>query len=188
MDTSDIFELLKYIIPSVVIFIGTYFIMQNFFENQWKERGYEVKAKELELKNKEITERNRIVLPIKLQAYERLIIFLERISPNSSLQRVRLPGMSASDLQLALITNIRAEFEHNTAQQLYISKDAWQLVKTVKEEMIKLYNLIGANIAKEASGLDYSKAILEYLLNSEKDLPTDTAIKFLKQDAAKYLD
>ncbi|MEZ5009245.1 MAG: hypothetical protein R2728_14240 [Chitinophagales bacterium] len=187
MYTNQILELLKYIIPSIVIFAGTYLIMSNFFTNQWKEKSFEMKGKELELKNKELAERNKVVLPIKLQAYERLIIFLERINPNSSIQRVRQPGMTANDLQLALVSNIRAEFEHNTAQQLYISIEAWQLVKTVKEEMIKLYNLIGSNMPKDAMALDYSRAILEYLLNTDKDLPTDTAIKFLKDDAAKFL-
>ena len=177
---ADILEIIKYIVPSIVVFGGIYFIMSSFFENQWKQKAYGLKEKEAEQKNK-------VVLPIRLQAYERLIIFLERINPNSSLQRVRRAGMTSSDLQLALISNIRSEFEHNMAQQLYLSEDAWQLIKTVKEEMIKLYNLVGANLPQEASELDYSKAILDYLLNSNKDLPTDVAIKFLKEDAAKYL-
>lgn len=178
---NEILELLKYIVPSVVIFAGTYYIMKNFFENQWKEKHYALKEKELE-------EKNKVVLPIKLQAYERLILFLERMSPNSSLHRVRMPGMSASDLQLALSQNIRAEFEHNAAQQLYLSNEAWQMIKTVKEEMVKLYNLIGSKMPEGATELDFSRAILEYVMNSPNDLPTDTAIKFLKQDAAKYLD
>ncbi len=177
---ADLLELLKYIVPSIIIFVGTYFIMNNFFETQWKQKAYDLKKKKLEQKSK-------IILPIRLQAYERIIIFLERINPNSSLQRLRRTGMSSSDLQLALVANIRSEFEHNMAQQLYLSEDAWQIVKTVKEEMIKLYNLVGANLPQEATELDYSRAILDYLLNSEKDIPTDVAIKFLKGDAAKYL-
>jgi hypothetical protein len=177
---SEVFDLLKYVIPSVVVFGGTYYIMSNFFENIWKDKFYASKDKELEL-------RFGVILPIRLQAYERLVIFLERINPNSSLHRVRMMGMSASDLQLALVANIRSEFEHNMAQQLYVSEDAWKMVKTVKEEMVKLYNIIGSQMPNNASELDYSKAILEYLMTSGKESPTTVAIQFLKQDAAKYL-
>jgi len=95
--------------------------------------------------------------------------------------------MSASDLQLTLVANIRSEYEHNMAQQLYVSEESWQIVKTVKEEMVKLYNLIGSKMPENATELDYSKAILEYLMHSGKEAPTTIAIQFLKKDAAKYL-
>ena len=124
------FDFLKYVIPSIVVLAGVYFIMNSFFENEWKRKAQDVRAKEQDSKLK-------ILLPIRLQAYERLILFLERINPNSSLARVRKPGMTSSDIQLALVQNIRDEFEHNMVQQLYVSEDAWQMIKTVKEEMIK---------------------------------------------------
>jgi len=180
MDFSPLLEIAKYILPSLIVLGGVYFIMDNFFENEQNRRHFETEGK----KN---VEQQKVIIPIKLQAYERLILFLERINPNSSLHRVRQPGMSSSDLQLALISNIRSEYEHNVAQQLYVSEDAWQLVKTVKEEMVKLYHLIGGQLPKDATELDYSRAIFDYLMNSSKDLPTDTAIKFLKQDASRLL-
>lgn len=181
METNGLLEVAKYVLPSIVVLAGVYFIMNNFFENEWRRRSIDQQAKAEE-------ERLKIITPIKLQAYERLILFLERINPNSSLHRVRQQGMSSSDLQLALIGNIRTEFEHNMAQQLYVSNDAWKLIKSVKEEMIKFYNLIGSKMPKEATELDYSRAILDYLMNSSKDLPTETAITFLKQDAARILN
>jgi hypothetical protein len=181
MDTTGLLEIAKYTLPSIIVLAGVYFIMNNFFENEWRRRSVDQQASVEK-------EKVQITLPIKLQAYERLILFLERINPNSSLHRVRKPGMTSSDLQLALISNIRTEFEHNLAQQLYVSNDAWQLVKSVKEEMIKFYNLLGSKLPKEASEMDYSRAIFDYLMTSNKDLPTDTAIKFLKQDAGRILN
>lgn len=180
MELEGLIELAKYVVPSLVVMAGVYFIMNNFFENEWRRRDVDQRSQVEQ-------ERQKIIIPTKLQAYERLIIFLERINPNSSLHRVRQQGMSSSDLQLGLIRNIRTEFEHNVAQQLYVSDDAWKLIITVKEEMIKFYNLIGSNLPKEATEMDYSRAIFDYMMNSSKDLPTDTAIKFLKQDAAKIL-
>lgn len=180
MDLSGLFELAKYVVPSIIIFVGTYFIMNSFFENEWQRKSFEKKTGE-------DVNRQSLVVPMKLQAYERLILFLERINPNSSLHRVRRPGMSCSDLQLALIRNIREEFEHNLAQQLYVTEGSWTMVKTVKEEMIKFYNILGSKMPQEATEMDFSRAIFDYLMTSEKDLPTETAIKFLKQDAAKLL-
>lgn len=180
MDIHPLLEIAKYVLPSLVVLAGVYFIMNSFFENERNRRLFDMEGKKT-------ANRQKIIVPAKLQAYERLILFLERINPNSALHRVRKPGMTASDLQLALISNIRMEFEHNVAQQLYVSEDAWKLVKSVKEEMVKFYNLLGAQLPKEASELDYSRAIFDYLMNSSKDLPTDTAIKFLKQDAARIL-
>jgi hypothetical protein len=154
--------------------------MNSFFENEFLKRNADQKLSE---KNN----KQEIVLPVKLQAYERLILFLERINPNSSIHRVRKQGMSCADLQLALIRNIREEYEHNLVQQLYVSNDSWTLVKTVKDEMIKFYNLVGTKMPKDATEMDYSRAIFDYLMTADKDMPTDTAIKFLKQEVTKLL-
>lgn len=178
MNANALLELAKYVVPTAISLLGIYLILTNFLDNEWKRRRVEAES----TKEKE---RQKITLPIQLQAYERLILFLERINPNSSLHRVRQAGMSSNDLQLALIRNVRQEYEHNMAQQLYVSPESWQLVKTVKEEMIKFYNLLGSQMPEGATELDFSRAIFDYLMNSDKDLPTDTAINFLKQDASR---
>lgn len=181
MIVKELLELAKYIIPMALALLGVYLLMTNFFQNEWKRRNADTRL------TKE-NERQKVLLPIQLQAYERLILFLERINPNSSLHRLRQKGMSANDLQLALIANIRDEFEHNVVQQLYVSEDAWQLIRSVKEEMVKFYNLLGAQMPDGATELDYSRAIFDYLMNSTSDLPTATAIKYLKQDAGRLFE
>ena len=176
---SDILDILKYTIPSIVALTGMYFMLAAFFDRDEKERNYELR--------KLIHEKNTgIVLPLRLQAYERTILFLERIHPNSILHRVRQPGMSAQDLHLALTRTIREEYEYNLSQQIYLSKEAWAMVTTVKEELVKLINLLSANMPAEASSMDLSRAILDYFIQSEKEVPTQLAINYIKEDVKQF--
>jgi hypothetical protein len=168
-------EILKYVIPTIVALGGMYIMLSAFFDREEKARSFELRKNNLQ-------DNKKISLPLRLQAYERLIVFLERIHPNSILHRVRQPNMSAQDLQLALVRNVREEYEFNVSQQLYVSKEAWAMVKTVKDEMVKLFNLIGSKLPEGANSMDYSRALLDYLIQNNEEAPTDVAINYLKQD------
>lgn len=165
-------EILKYIIPSLLVLLASYLSIYLFLKNETKKKQLEISAS-----TKEIT------LPIRLQAYERIVLFLERISPNSLLIRVSQPGMSAFQLQAALITNIREEFEHNLSQQLYISSIAWEAVKNAKEEIVKIINTSAIKLTEneQASGDDLNRKIFEMIMQMEK-LPTYIAIERVKSE------
>jgi hypothetical protein len=130
--------------------------------------------------------RQKDSLPLKLQAFERLILFLERISPNSLLVRVHRGGMAASQLQQELVSTIRAEFEHNLSQQIYVSEQAWEEVKDGKEEMIRIINNAFSHVGANASGIQMSSQIFEQVLKME-NIPTQKAIDFIKSEARKLL-
>ena len=180
LEKKMIFEVVRYTLPSLLMFIAVFFILEAFLRGQRKEKELDIN---FELKKAAM----KASIPVQLQAYERLILFLERINPQSSIYRVRQNGMSARDLQLAMTRSIREEFEHNMSQQLYISEDAWKLVLQVKDEMIKLCNLIGEQMPEQATSMDYGKGILEYFMNSNKEIPTQIAIDYLRQDAQHLL-
>ena len=74
-----------------------------------------------------------------MRAYERIVLFLERTQPNSILMRQNLTKMNCLQLQTTLLKQIREEFEHNVAQQLYVSREAWALVCNAKESLVKLF-------------------------------------------------
>lgn len=89
---------------------------------------------------------NTTVVPLKIQAYERLVLYLERIRYAVLVKRIFMPGMSRTDLQFALIQNVQDEFEHNLAQRLYISEASWFNVVIVKDEVLKnINNTFGEN-------------------------------------------
>ena len=130
------------------------------------------------------SEEEKIILPLRLQAYERIILFLERISPNNLIMRLNKPDMTSIQLQSLLVKTIRDEFEYNLSQQIYISFTAWELVKNAKEETIKIINMASGRIPDTASPGELAKDILDLAVEKEK-LPVNIAIDEIKKEIQK---
>lgn len=179
-------DILFYFIPAVIVMFGMFTVMKRFLESQqvtlrkFIERDLHLQSAEEKLM------RQRESLPLKLQAYERLVLFLERISPNALLVRVHRGGMAASQLQSELVITVRTEFEHNFSQQIYVSQQAWDEIKDAKEEIIRIINNAFSHVGANASGIQMSSQIFEQVLNME-NLPNQKAIDFLKSEAKKIL-
>jgi len=165
-----VLEILKYVLPALIVFFTTFYIIKKFFENEDKKRKVDI-----------MVENQKTITPIKLQAYERLILFLERISAESLIMRVNKTTMSCRDLQTELLSNIRAEFEHNLSQQIYISSKAWEIIKNAKSNMVKLINQVSDNVDNKAPSIKLSQGILEKVIDIKK-APTFDAIEFLKKE------
>ncbi len=163
-------EILKYTIPSVIVFLTVLIMLRAWSRNEEKRQAREF--------NMHITDD---VLPVRLQAYERIILLLERISPDSMILRVSRPDYSARQFQQELLTHITSEFEHNIAQQTYVSAEAWEKVKMAKNQVINMINSAAAELKPGASGPTLGKLILERLTEL-KSPPSRTAIDFLKQE------
>lgn len=170
-------EILKYTLPGALVVWVTYLMLSSYFKNQ-------LNLKQLELQQQRLDSR----LPLRLQAYERLVLFLERIAPGMLISRLRMDGMSAYDLQFAMITAIRAELEHNITQQVYVSDEVWIRIKAVTEEMISTINRIASDLPKEATAKDLSHRIFQYLAGTQDILPTDHVILSLKREMRELLD
>lgn len=169
-----VLEILKYTLPSVVVFLTAFFVIRLYLRNEQEQAALKMKMSN-----------RKDALPLRLQAYERLTIFLERINANNLIIRVRQPNMTTIDMQRALISNIRAEYEHNLSQQIYVSNEVWRSVNIAKDESIKIINLIAASLPKDASGTELSKRILEYYLKSEELAPTQKSIEIIKAEVRK---
>ena len=170
----EILEILKYILPSLVVFATAYFLIKQFIESEHRNKLIEMK-----MNNQAVNQ--KFVTPIRLQAYERVILLLERISPNSLILRENIPGMTVMQLQSTLVKAIRDEYEHNLSQQVYISKQAWELVKTSKDEMVKLINEAAANIDSNAPSTELARVVFDIIVQTEK-LPLDIAIEVIKNE------
>lgn len=165
-----VLEILKYTIPAGIVFVGVYFVLQSFMDSE---------QRKLELKYK--TDNLKLVAPVKLQAYERMILYLERIQLSNLVMRMHQNGMSAKQLQVSMLQIIRSEFEHNMAQQLYIPSKTWKLIKSAKEESVKIINSSADQLNDDASGLELSRFILE-LVGKVETTPTEIAIEALKTE------
>ena len=175
MQSFDLLEILKYVIPSLITLGGVYWIVKLFIDDENARRNQDINKKLL-------FEQRKVSQPLRLQAYERIIVFLERIHPFSLIQRVYQPNMLVPEFQLELIKNIRIEYEYNLSQQMYINNDAWQMVATAKEETIKLINLFASQMPVETDGIELSKAIFNYYMQTNKEVPVQIAINFVKDD------
>ncbi len=167
---NDILEILKYIVPALVVFGTSYYLLKNFLDNEYKKQLVEARQAH-----------QKVITPIRLQAFERLSIFLERIHPASMVTRIHKQNMTARALQSELLQNIRTEFEHNLSQQIYVSNSTWESVRAAKEETIKIINLASAKVSDGATGIDLMKAILDIITQMEK-IPSQIALENLKKE------
>jgi hypothetical protein len=171
METINILlEIIKYTLPSLIVFFTTHTILKQWKENEEKKGLIELR--------KQTTQQ---INPLRLQAYERAVLFLERISPPNLIMRISKSSVSAGELHTELLNTIRAEFEHNLTQQVYMNTASWEALKRGKEETIKLINISAAKINASEDAVELSKIILETAMQMEK-LPTQLAIDVIKSE------
>ena len=124
---------------------------------------------------------------LQLQAYERLTLLTERISLNSLITRYPNTGLSAKEMKSTLIEAIKAEYEYNITQQVYVSEDAWRAVNNLKEQNIYTINQLATNLPQQANGLDLTKHIIDYLLNNQKGNLNTIVAEILNVEAKKVM-
>ena len=143
--------------------------------------------KEIILLQAELKKRNQeYFLPMRLEAYQRAILLLERIHPNSLVMRFHNPGLPARALQLEMIKSIREEYNHNVAQQLFISTEGWNMIKNSKEDIIKLINAAGDQMNTQSTGLELSSKIFE-MLSQLNQLSSEISVEYLKKEFQNLL-
>lgn len=101
-----------------------------------------------------------IVLPLRLQAYERMALYLERIEPTQLVMRVHANGLSVPQEQNLLLTAIRSEFEHNLSQQIYISNEVWNDICNAKDDIIDIVNVVAEQIEDPMDGQSFAESLL----------------------------
>jgi len=172
MDT--VIDFAKLLVPAGLVLYAMYLVVKTFLAKDFEKRVVELRTKNQET-----------VLPIRLQAYERMTLFLERISPNNLIPRVKTGGLNSREFQHVLLNEIRTEFNHNVSQQIYMSHEAWELIKNAKEDLIVSINNSADELSDESSDLELSRKIFGVTMNSEHDA-IGKAIKFLKEEIQQY--
>jgi hypothetical protein len=174
MDTTAyLFDLLKIILPALIVAGSIFYLVQQYLEKEQQRRLIE-----LRLENAKTT------LPMRLQALERVTLLLERIAPNNLLVRLNSAGQTAAEYHRLLLQEIRAEYEHNLSQQLYMSPDTWGEVKAAKENVLTAINKAYHALPQpqQSRGTELAKRILENLIADETDL-TERALLVVKREA-----
>jgi len=160
----------KLLIPASIVLYAVYLVVRSFIIR-------EVELKKLEVRSRSI----ETLLPARLQAYERITLLLERLSPQNLLIRLNDPGYKARDFQKVLLDEIRNEYNHNVSQQVYMSEEVWSLVKNAKEDLILTINEAAQKMNADSTGIDLSKRIFELALDKKVD-PMGHALSELKKE------
>ncbi|RKR85327.1 hypothetical protein BDD43_5596 [Mucilaginibacter gracilis] len=172
---SYIFDVLKYFVAGMAIFGAAYALIKPQLNRSEKYQLLEFR--------KSLSSQT---LPLRLQAYERLVLFVERINPSNMLIRLNGPLYSANELQTMVIAEIREEFLHNVTQQIYVSTRAWGVTRRVKDDTIAIITNAVKGLPENATGMDLSRLILLHLSHQE-DNPYDIALAVIRQDLEQIL-
>lgn len=167
-------EILKYTIPSIITVVAMYIVMRKIFRQEDERRSFELRR-----------DNRNIALPIQLRAYERIILFLERTTPESILMRFDFGALSVIQLQQMLLKAVRDEYEHNISQQIYISNEAWALVVNARESIVQLINTCATQLDPNAPAMHLAQTLLSTYAASA-DTPTEIAINYLKQEIKRF--
>lgn len=167
----EFLEILKYTVPSIITaFIASYFLKQHIALENSKNK-FEM-----------FSEKKKQSLPIKLQAYERMTLFLERIELENITNRISPIGFNKIEYAQLLITQINTEFEHNLVQQIYVGEDCWKLIKNAKQ--ITLNMITAQSMKEEIKDASELKEAIQYEVQNSKG-PTVIAQQIIQQEVQK---
>lgn len=169
-------EILKYTIPAIVVLIASFLIIKKFLTS-------EIDRQRLAI----FGENSKVTIPMRLQSYERLILFVERLQIPNLIQRFYVTNSSATDLQLAIVQSIRSEYEYNLSQQIYVSKEVWQTITSAKEQEIAMINGLAIKLPPNSSAKQFAEMLTEYYATQESETPSQIALLVINREAKSVL-
>ena len=165
-----------YTIPALIVLAATWIVMHKLLKSEQEKRLWELKK----ASQKEISQ-------VRLRAYERLAILLERTEPEHILTNTDLSGMTIQELQKRLLQTVRLEFDHNMSQQIYVSDELWDKIMLARNEMGAFITTIALQMPKESTALDYAKTMITAYRNNGTT-PHQVASEALKEEARRLLN
>lgn len=169
-------EFAKLILPAAAVLYAMYLTVKAFLDKEMSQKLLEVKAKNSEA-----------LVPIRLQAYERLTLLLERIAPNNLVRRLNDSNYTGKEFQQILVASVREEYNHNLAQQVYVSDEVWNMTKNATEDVILTINQAAEGLGENAKSIDLARKIFDQHMQREQDAGQQ-AIIALKSEVREYFD
>jgi hypothetical protein len=167
---DELIDFIKILVPAALVLYAMFLTVRAFLQKEIEKATLEIRGKNIE-----------IVLPVRLQAYERIVLFLERISPNNLVARLSQVKMPAKEFQQILLKEIRDEYNHNVSQQVYMSEESWELLKNAKEDLIISINSAAEKMNEESTSLDLAKQLFQEIIDKEVD-PITLALHEIKDE------
>lgn len=171
---TDFIEVLKYSAPLIVLLIAVLLILKHFSDKEKTKQKFDL-----------IRMNNKLITPVRIQAYERIILLLERIKPDAVALRVQKTNFTATQMQILMLETIRKEFNHNLSQQIYLTDETWSAIVNAKEQVSRLINLTGTNMSKESKAGEFTRALIE-MYNDFETKPIENTIRLVKKEAINF--
>lgn len=159
----------------IVLLVAAFIVYLSFQQNKMDKKESENQSGEA------------VTRSLRLQAYERLTLLVDRIALPNLISRVNQNGVSSRDMQLLLVRSIREEYDYNISQQIYVTPDAWNAVKNLKEQNMLVVNQLASALPPHATGLDLNKLLLEYLMTDKKGQLHEVVSEVLSYEAKKLM-
>jgi len=163
-------DILKFTVAGIGVVLVAFYLFKPYLDKNERLQILELKKSA-----------DNQTLPLRLQAYERVVLFIERINPASLLLRLNGAGFSAAELHHQAVQEVSSEYQHNITQQVYVSSRAWAVVRRLKDDTVSLLNSTLRALPQDASALDFSRALLTHLSQLEHN-PYDTAASIIRND------
>lgn len=163
-----ILEIATYTLPAIITGGVAFGLLHKFFKNEENKRKFEL-----------LRENQRLGLPIRLQAYERIVLFLERINPINLMMRVEPNGLDPQSYATLLVHTIQTEYEHNIAQQIYFTQESWEIILKAKNSIITQIRRFSIE-GEVASGEELRTKLLQELTQTQS--ASAVAISFIKEE------
>jgi hypothetical protein len=178
------FVIILALVLTLALFVAIFFMLKQFAESNKKlfdflKENHDITRLKIESDTKQ--QNQKATIGLRLQAYERMVLFLERINPPNLLIRISPGSRHTNDLQSALLKTIREEYEHNLSQQLFITGSSWDLIKNAREEVVKSVNIAASRVKADDLASIYAQEILKQWFSNAVD-PVEKAINSLKKD------
>ncbi len=169
---SLLLEILKLSIPALIVFITVYNLLKQYLDGQYRMRLLDYKQ-------------NRIgaSVPVRMQAYERLTLFCERISLPNLLYHFPAEGMNAAQLKLSLMLAVQNEFEYNVTQQVYVSDPLWEIIKLAKDDVFNSISIVYEKIPPHSDASKLTQGLIKFY-NERNSSGPEKAVQAIKKEAA----
>ncbi|MGI4806390.1 MAG: hypothetical protein ACRYFL_16600 [Janthinobacterium lividum] len=171
MLNNYIFDIIRLTISGLLVVMAAFYIARPYLERNEKQQLIGLK----QTFTKE-------TLPLRLQAYERLLLLVDRINPANLLIRLNNPEYSAGEMYYLVLAEIKNEFQHNISQQLYVSNTSWEITKRVKNDTLLLMNSALTALPPAATGLEFCRLVLEQISKLETS-PYEAAAILIREEA-----
>lgn len=170
-------DILQTILPILLVAITTFAMLAMAWIFFKRNNDKELTNLQFQLKK----ERQKHFLPMRVDAYQRAVLLMERIAPGNVVMRLHNPALPAKMLQAEILKAIREEYDHNVSQQLFVSPQGWEMVRNSKEETIKIINIAGNQMSVTSTGTDFAAKVFEIVAEIGK-LPTEITVDYLKKE------